>query len=151
GATTIFAVRVAGKDNTGQTNAKPASTNLKSASGTSAVLTANSPGTWGGDLSVNVAASPDPAVVEDKPQKGGAPLTLEHKPILKSARNRISVLFNSGVTTTLKILYDDVADAPKVGEVKITRKSGKLEFGDTLTADDQVFAAYLVDPALANP
>jgi hypothetical protein len=152
GATTVFAVRVAGRDANGKSIAKPATTTLKSAGGTAVTLEANSPGTWGEDLSVNVVPSPDPAVIVDEKHKGPA-VTLDHKPVFKSARNRISVQFNNGVTSALNIIYDDAPGNPnaKAGEVKLTRSTGVMAFGDTVTGDDTVISTYLVDPALANP
>jgi hypothetical protein len=150
GATTVFAVRVAGKDNAGKTTAIASNHHLKSAGGEAAVLTAKTPGTWGDDLQVNVVGSTDPASVSDESHNGAASLTLNHKPMLKSAQNRVSVKFASGVTRSLKLLYDPAA-VVHAGEVKVTLAGSQLDFGDALTAADKVTVSYLVDPTLANP
>jgi hypothetical protein len=152
GATTVFALRVTGKDNNGKTTAKRSSYSLKSATGTAAILKAKTEGKWGDDLGVNVTASSEPAVISDEQVTAGGTPKLKYSPVLKSARNRISVRFDAtGITRSLQILYDDNTAAPKSGEVKVTRSTGALAFGDTVTAADKVTASYLVNPALANP
>lgn len=146
GATTVFAVRVAGASKS------KATYTLTSATGNAAVLTAKSEGTWGNDLSVNVAAleaADDFPFISGEKHDGNAAGTLTYHPVVKNARNRISLHVDStGITKSLKILYDG-DPAPAAGEVRITRAGGTLEFGDALQAADKVTASYVVDKTIA--
>ena len=151
GASTVFAVRVAGNSK------KAAETTVKSAGGDCVKLAAKSEGTWGNDLSVNVAAADENAVIANEQHLGNepAPLTLRHFPVLKSARNRVIAHVDATNTTKpLQILYggglpDDDAAAPVAGQVKINRATGALAFGDLVAAADKVTISYLVDKAKA--
>jgi hypothetical protein len=163
GATTVFAVRVTGADNQGDTTAASASYTLASASGDCVTLTANSAGTWGNDLSVGVSPATEHAFIEDEAhlgseQQAGPPatrITLKNLKVVKSARNRFRLHQDStGVTRSLRLLYegglpDDDAGAPGAGEVKVNRQTGELTFGDVIAAADEVTASYVVDSSLA--
>jgi hypothetical protein len=151
GATTVFAVRVAG-------NSKAAAAyTVSSASGDCVKLTAQSEGTWGDDLAINIAAADDNALISGETHLGNEalPLTLGHFPVVKSARNRVLLHVDAGnVTRSLHILYgggfpDDDAAAPVAGQVKVNRATGALTFGDAVAAADKVTASYLVDKSKA--
>ena len=144
GATTVYAVRVAGA-------AAEANATISSASGACVLLTALSEGTWGNDLLVNVSAADDHAHVKGEMHQGNEapPITLKRKPIVKSALNRITL-----VNRPLQILYgggfpDDDAGAAGPGAVKVDRATGALSFGDLVGPGDQISASYLVDKASA--
>ena len=148
GATTVFAVRVAGSSQAA------ASYKVKSASGDCVQLDTKSPGTWGNDLAINIAAADDNALISNEGHLG-APITLAHLPIIKSARNRVVMHVDAtNVTKSLQLLYggglpDDDAAAPLAGQVKINRTTGVLSFGDAVLAADKVTASYLVDKSKA--
>jgi hypothetical protein len=81
---------------------------------------------------------------------GNAAASLAHKPVLKSARNRVQLFTAAdGVTRPLEPLYDDHPGAPGTGQVKIDRATGGLTFSGALDAADKVTAWYSVDPASA--
>lgn len=72
-----------------------------------------------------------------------APITLRRKPVVKSARNRISLhVALTAVTRSLKILYDG-DPAPGAGEVKVDRTTGQVTFGDAVAPADKVTASYV--------
>lgn len=139
GATTVIAVRVA-------SGAKKSEYRVKSASGDSVLLTAKSEGTWGDALSINIFNATEDAFVEDESHNGGAAITLSRNPVVKNARNRI--LVNGKLP---KIIYDDVADAPAPGEIKVNRATGAITFatGEEPTATDKILANYMVDKSNA--
>ncbi|MFH0344618.1 MAG: phage tail sheath subtilisin-like domain-containing protein [Chromatiales bacterium] len=146
GATTVFAVRVAGG-----TKAK-ASYELSSATGPCVTLNAKTEGDWGNGLSINVAAATDHAYIEDEavPTSGAGALTLRLNPVVQSARNRIRHRLDAtNVTRSLKIVYDPTA--PAAGEVQINRTTGVLTFlpAETPAPADTVTASYLVDKSKA--
>lgn len=146
GATTVFAVRVAGA------GAKKATYLLKSAGGSCVTLTAKTAGAWANDLVLNVTNAEENAAIEDEKHPGSetAPLTLRRTPVIKSARNRIRHVSDaSGVTRSLQILYDDNAAAAGAGQVKINRATGQMTFGDVIGANDKIFASYVVDKSKA--
>jgi hypothetical protein len=151
GATTVFAVRVASAAKA------TASYTVKSATISCAQLIAKSEGTWGNDLSINVAAAEENAPVSNEVHHGNdpLPLTLKHFPVVKSARNRISLRIDAtNITKPLQILYggglaDDDAGAPVAGQVKVNRVDGSMVFGDAVVANDIVTASYLVDKTKA--
>jgi Phage tail sheath C-terminal domain/Phage tail sheath protein subtilisin-like domain len=143
GATTVFGVRVTGRDGGGNPTAVPGTRNLASPGGVAATLTAASPGTWAEELTVEVEdATENPFVREEL--TGPGPLSLSHTPVLASVRNRIR-LFRAatGVTSDLEIVT--VAPAND-DQVQVDLASGALTFGPTaLTAGDRVTASYVVD------
>ena len=148
GATTAIAVRVAAA------GATAASLVLKSATGDCVALTAkskgtfgsgDSPGTWGNDIQVNVAAADATAFVEDEKLAGAA---LLHFPVVASARNRIRATpTGGGLEQSLQILYDS-ADPLSPGQVNVKTSDGTLTFG-TPPAGFNVVASYMVDASKA--
>src|SRR5439155_23027556 len=72
GATHVVAVRVSGKTGGGAVGAAKASRMLQSASGECVNLRANTPGTWGNSLSVNVAAAEENPFIESEVHAGTA-------------------------------------------------------------------------------
>lgn len=151
GANTVYAVRVAG-------NSKAFATySVQSPSGDCVKVTAKSEGTWGNDLTINIAAADANAQISNEKHLGNepTPLTLKRIPIVKSARNRVSLHIDAAnVTKALQILYggglpDDDPAAPTAGQVKINRTTGAMAFGDAVLAADTVTATYLVDKAKA--
>lgn len=145
GATNVVALRVASG------SAAAATYTLASAGGACVKLTAKTPGTWGNQLEVAVAPADEPAFVENEKHGGGAaPIALAHKPVLKSARNRVSLFTAAdGLTRSLQIIYDDTAGAPTGNQVKIDRTAGTLTFPAALDAADEVTTSYLVAAASA--
>ncbi len=150
GATSIIALRVSDVDNNGDPTAASATYLLSSAGGDCVTLEANSPGTWGNEITVQLVAADGAAFIEAEQHAGNAAGNLAHTPVLKSARNRVALFtVADGVTKSLEILYDDVADAPTANQVKIDRTTGGLTFGVALDPADEVTASYAVDPASA--
>lgn len=144
GASTVIALRVASD------SVAAATYTLRSATGDCVRLTSNSPGTWGNELQVKVGAADEAAYIEDEEHAGAATVTLQHTPVLKSARNRVRLFTAAdGLTRSLAILYDDVADAPSASQVKIDRTTGDLTFGLALDPADRITASYSVDPSSA--
>jgi hypothetical protein len=144
GAVSVMAVRIAG-------NSKAAALYvLKSASGNCVQLTAKSEGTWGNDLTVNVAPADDSALISGETH-AGTDLTLKRKPVVKSARNRLQVHIDAtNVTKSLQIVYDG-DPAPTSGQVKIDRTTGAMSFfaGEAPVLADKITATYLVDKSKA--
>lgn len=140
GATTVFAVRVAG---TGA-NAPIAATHvLQSAGGDCVTLEAKSPGSWANALGVNVAAAEEHALVEDEEVAGNS---LAHTDVVKSARTRIRLQpGGAGAEQPLQVLYDDDAAVPVAGQVKVDRTTGDLTFGAAPGGGDKVLASYVVE------
>ncbi|HEV2960660.1 MAG TPA: phage tail sheath subtilisin-like domain-containing protein [Candidatus Angelobacter sp.] len=151
GASTVFAVRV------GSGSVAKAGYTVKSASGDCVQLAAKTEGTWGDDLSINMAGADDNALISNELHHGNdpAPLTLKHFPVVKSARNRALLHVDAANTTkSLQILYsgglaDDDPAAPVAGQVKINRTTGVMSFGDAVAAADTVTVTYLVDKSRA--
>lgn len=156
GATTVYAVRVAG-------SAKAtASFTVRSATGDNVVLTANSEGTWANDLLMNISNAEQDGFIEAEqvPTSGAGALTLKRTQVVKSARNRvIHVIDSTGVTRVIgspNILYggglkDDDTGAPGAGQIKIDRASGVITFpaGEAPVAADKLKASYVVEKAKA--
>lgn len=151
GANTVYAVRVAGASKA------TASITLKSTTGECVLLSAKSEGTWGNDIGINIGPAEDNPQVSGEPHLGSdpAPISLKRIPVIKSARNRVTLHVDAtNVTKTLQILYggglpDDDPAAPLAGQVKINRTTGALAFGDAVLAADKITATYLVDKAKA--
>src|SRR5579864_3290008 len=151
GATTVFAVRVAGGSKA------DAACTVTSASGNCVTLTAKTEGAWGNDLAIDIAPGDDNAPISGEPHLGneGPPITLNHIPVVKSARNRILLHVDlTNVTKSLQILYggglpDDDPGAPVAGQVKVNRATGAMTFGDAVAAADKINASYLVDKSKA--
>ena len=150
GATSIIALRVSHVDDHGHPTAAKATYLLSSAGDDCVTLQANSPGTWGNEITVQVVPADGAAFIEAEQHAGNATGNLKHKPVLKSARNRVSLFtVADGVTKSLEIIYDDVAAVPTANQVKINRTTGGLTFGAALDAADKVTASYAVDPSSA--
>jgi len=116
----VIAVRIAG-------NSKAAALYAESASGNCVQLTAKTEGTWGNDLTVNVAPADDSALISGETH-AGTDLTLKRKPVVKSARNRFQLHVDAtNVTKSLQIVYDG-DPAPTSGQVKIDRTTGAMSF-----------------------
>jgi hypothetical protein len=140
GATTIFAVRVADAD------VKAASHTLTKGADKVVTLAAKSPGTWGNDLKVNVAAAEENAFVEDEKLVAANPV-LRFKAI-KNPRNRIIHTGTNGVRTVLS--GDDIIFAGTAGLKQVNiDAAGNLTFGSDLGAASEVRASYVVDKANA--
>jgi hypothetical protein len=144
GATTVLAVRVAA---TGAGGAAKASASLAStAPGTGVVLEAQSEGTWGNDLEVNVAPATEAAFVEN--EDVAATFQLGYAPVIQSARNRIRLKpSGGGLEQTLQILYDSAAPVGS-GQVNVETANGKLHFAPP--PGTKVLASYMVDKSKAT-
>ncbi len=140
GATTAYAVRVAAG------SPAVASIDLASASGPCVRLQANSPGSWGAGLEVNISAAEENAFVEGEAVPL-ATLTLAATTVVKSARNRIQLTPAGGLEQSLQLLYDDDAAAPVAGQVKIDRSTGALTFDSAPPAGSAITASYAVAQA----
>jgi Phage tail sheath C-terminal domain/Phage tail sheath protein subtilisin-like domain len=156
GATTVFAVRVAGA-----AKAK-SSFKVRSATGDNVTLNAKSEGTWANDLQVNIGDAEEDGFIEAEsvPTSGVGALTLKRTRVVKSARNRVTHSIDAtGVTRVIgspNILYagglpDDDAAAPAAGQVKIDRTTGVITFAATEgpAAADILTAAYSVEKTKA--
>ena len=159
GATTVFAVRVAGKKLNGATAAEKAAYKLKAGTADVVTLTAKTEGTWANELSINVADAEEHASVEDEPvpTSGTDALKLKRIKVVKSTRNRIRHFVDqTGVTRSLLILYtnDEVlpgADPakPEANQVTVNRETGAMTFKVPPAAADKITASYVVDKASA--
>lgn len=136
GATTAFAVRVAGD------SVKSADYTLSSPGGDNVVLTAKSAGSWANALEINVSAAEENAFVEDEVHVGAGAIVLPNA--VASARNRVRLFRDAeGVTRSLPIVYA----APTSGHVQIDLTTGALVFftGEEPTASDTTTVSYAVD------
>ena len=122
---------------------------LSSASGDCVTLSADSAGTWGNDISVNVSAADDNSFISNETHIGPAPITLTHPVVVESARNRISVFRDATQQTNLLVVTYDGGDPLVAGQVEINRASGVLTFfaGEEPAAADVVTASYVVSAA----
>ncbi len=151
GAADVIAVRVdntvPGTPPTG--GAARATYDVASAGGVCCTLLARTPGTWGNDIAINISAATENAVIREEEHPGGAAVTLNHAPIVVSARNRISVVADgSTVPTQLEV----VTAAPAAGQVQVDVALGHLVFfgGEEPGDSDKVVATYVVDKASAR-
>lgn len=141
GATTVYAVRVAGS------SAGYATKTLKAAAGDCVILTANSPGTWGNGLFVTVAAKQADVFVEDevvqKSKLSLQPKSVDPDPnkFGPSPRDRVSVEIH-GNEIPLEIITDK---DPTTQQVKLV-KDGTITLNAALKPD-KIFASYVVDKA----
>jgi hypothetical protein len=156
GATTVFAVRVAGSSKA------TASFKISSATGDNTTLTAKTPGTWANNVFVNIGDAEEDGFIEDEnvPTSGTGALTLKRTKVVKSARNRVTLVVDAtGVTTVFSapnILYggglpDDDAEAVTAGKIKVDRATGAIAFdaGELPVAADKLKATYVVERAKA--
>ena len=144
GATTVFAVRIAGTDPA----AVKAKADLNSKTGVDVTLTAVTEGTWGNDLAYNVwNADQDAIVSNESVDTSGTSFKLKHSPVVQNASNFI--LFNN---RPLTITYDDGSKSPPTppssGGVLIKLADGTLTFptgeSPSSTKGDKVTATYAV-------
>lgn len=141
GATTVWAVRVA------DGNAAPAVVDLASPSGPCVRLSANSPGTWGNDLTVAVSTADANAQVRGE-TVAGTPPALAHAPVVQSATTRIVVRPAAGGADQVPgIVYDT---APNPTQVGVDTTTGELTFGTAPGAGDVVLATYTVAKSAAR-
>lgn len=153
GATTVFAVRVAG---TGAANAPDeAEIKLKKSGNDVVTLTAKTPGTWANDLLINVFAADENAFIEDESVDITAvPMKVSHHDVVDSARNRL-VHFDDATGITHVFTGDQIVytgGAPDSGKVKIDPTTGNLTFHDaaeTPNGSDTLTASYVVAKANA--
>lgn len=142
GASSVYAVRVAGGA------AAKAAFTVAGGGGAAATLTAKSEGTWANDIGVNVAPAEEHAVIVTKFKGSDLPITLKPNPLVESARNRVEFTDDpSGITRQLAITYTD--NTPGANEVFLETATGKLTFGDAVTANDDIVVTYTVDKSKA--
>ncbi|HWN43427.1 MAG TPA: phage tail sheath C-terminal domain-containing protein [Thermoanaerobaculia bacterium] len=133
GAGAVFAVRVA--------DGTPAAAvyTVAAAGGSGAELVASTPGTWGNEITIEVAAAEERAFIRQAELAGGNTVALRQAPET-SAQNRVRVRHTTGQTRVFRI----VGAAPvAAGEVQIDG-SNLVFFNNELTGDDRVFADYVV-------
>lgn len=109
GASTVIAVRAAGS------SAAAATLALRSATGdTVAILTAATPGTWGGEVKVGVEPAKDDLRVRGEVQGAGF-TRLAYSPVVASAENQVKVTRGqSRVTRTLRVVTTRIVRAETV-------------------------------------
>jgi hypothetical protein len=146
GATTVYAVRVAGN------SAKAATLTIKSQTGKPLPLRAaknvngqivDQPGTWGNHLSIdvdlNAVKDQHPFIDSEIVNPTGGNFMLRRPADPKSQRNRVTIT-NNGVVTTLQM----VANSPGPGQVQVSGK--KLTFnGPPPPASAVVTASYIAN------
>ncbi len=145
GATTVFAVRVAGS------SAASASYTLLRGADEVVKLTAKTPGTWGNQLQVNAADAEENAFIEKEDVTVGDPPApkLAFNPAV-SLQNRITHTSTAtGIKTVFpgnKIVY---TGAPGADQAGIDPANGNLSFHASLklSKDDKISAAYVVNKA----
>ena len=152
GATTVFAVRVAGS---GTDAPAAAEFKLKAAANDCVTLTAKSPGAWANQLSISVFDAEENAFVEDESVDiTGLPMKVAHHDVVESARNRL-VHFDEATGVTRVISGADLVytgGTPPSGKVKIDPATGDLLFHDaseTPNGNDTLKASYVVAKANA--
>jgi hypothetical protein len=136
GAGAVFAVRVADDATLSQ-----ATYTVAAAGGAGATLEANSAGTWGNQIAINVSPADERAFVHEE-HSGADSVALLRTPEA-SARNRVRVRF---LATGQTRVYRIVNAAPATGEVQITGSNLGFLAGE-VTADDTVFVDYVVSQA----
>ena len=147
GATTVIAVRV----ESSAAQAAAASQSLDLDGGGGMTLNAATPGTWGNELEVNVAAAEEDAFVENESvDLAVVPPTLSQAGnVIQSARNRIRFQPAGGGEQILQIVYGLPPGGLVAGQVSIDLSNGELQFGQPPAAGDQVYASYAVAQSAA--
>ncbi|HET6233024.1 MAG TPA: hypothetical protein VFE05_23305, partial [Longimicrobiaceae bacterium] len=141
GATTVYAVRVAGG------SSASASITLASATGNTAKLTARTPGEWANDLTVNVAGAEESPVIEKRFHGSDLPISLPLKPI-QSARNRVQLTEDlTGISRALRVVSG--AGAAAAGEARLDPTTGAMTVGDMLQPNDVLDVTFLADKSSA--
>jgi len=143
GAQNVFAVRIASG------TVETAGFVLASSSGDCVRLSADSQGTWGNDIEVNVFDADENSFVSDEAHNGPAPITLNHAVVVESARNRISVFRDATQQTSLMVIVYNGGGVPGAGQVDINTATGQLTFaaGEDPAGADLVTASYVVSSA----
>jgi hypothetical protein len=149
GASSVIAVRVAGRLAAGATLA------LKNANDEDVVvLSAKTPGTWGNNISVEVAPAEHDALVEETLTKNFG--SLRHSGIVATPQNQFRIVRGATKRSeTLTAIYspgaiDASADEIGIesGQVMIDLESGKLTFASgqepNANSGDQLMVTYLV-------
>lgn len=142
GAQNVFAARIASG------SAETAGFILASASGDCVHLTADSEGTWGNEIEVNVFDADENSFVSNEIHNEAAPITLNHADVVQSARNRVSVFRDQAQQISLMVIVYNVAPDP--GQVSINTVTGELTFNSALEAPlaaDVLTASYVVSSA----
>lgn len=141
GASTVYAVRVA------DATAASATATITSAGGPNVTLSANSPGSWGAALTVDVSKplADDILTVPDvitlaADQAAVTNIPLAHTSVV-SARNRVMLRRLDGTTSAPPI----VSTAPAPGQAQFV--GANLIFGDALPKGTVISASFSVDPA----
>jgi tail sheath protein len=148
GATTVYAVRAAGG-----TPAK-GSRALVKGSDTVATLTAKSPGTWAGDVTVQVNAASANAFVAPRnvpvDANGATADLLAH--VVASPRNAVKVTRGGTGQTSRLALVPEATGTPTAGTAFVNPTTGALTFaaGDAPAAGDTVSATYAVAQSAAR-
>ncbi len=143
GAQNVFAVRIASG------TVETAGFILASPGGDCVRIAADSQGTWGNDIEVNVFDADENSFVSDEVHNGPAPITLNHAVVIESARNRISVFRDLTQQTGLMVIVYNGGGAPGPGQVDINTATGQLTFaaGEDPAGADVVTASYVVSSA----
>ncbi|HZU25697.1 MAG TPA: phage tail sheath subtilisin-like domain-containing protein, partial [Bryobacteraceae bacterium] len=111
-------------------------------------ISANSPGSWGADITVQVKpASGNAWVPQRKQSVTAAPLQPLHAHIVASPQNVVRVIKGATGQTIRLTLSPTAAAAP--GNVHVDAASGAMTFdaGDTPVNGDQIVASYFVAQA----
>lgn len=141
GGSTVYAVRCA------SAGVGAASRALGDVTGTVVTFTAQTPGTWGHDITVQVKAAQANAFIEERRQNvTAAPLQPLHAHIATSAQNVIKVIKGTtGKTMRLKLVTTGAAK--KNESVKVDATTGELTFhaDDAPVDGDSLNASYEVE------
>ena len=150
GASTVYAVRAAAG------TPAPGSRALLKGPDTVATLTAKSPGTWSGDITVAVKPASANAFVEPRavPVDGAGNVGALLPNIVPSPRNAVKVTKGgTGQTSRLALVpQPSPPGAPSTGTVVVSPTTGNLTFAptDKPAAGDTVSATYTVAQAAAR-
>ncbi|HXB22293.1 MAG TPA: DUF2586 family protein [Candidatus Solibacter sp.] len=145
GGSTVYAVRCAA--NGGVASSRP----LIDGTGPVVTLSAITPGTWGHDITVQVApASANAFVAQRKQNVTGAPLQPLHAHIVASPQNTVRVI--KGTTGQTIRLGLSPTGAASPGTVHVDPGTGALTFdpADQPANGDQIVASYFVDQAVSR-
>jgi hypothetical protein len=139
GARDVIAVRVG-------TGAASANFTVTSPNGDCCTLTAATPGSWANELEINIADAEETAVVVREEHAGAADFVLDHKTVLASVRNVVSVVPAGSSIAILPTVVHDTGGPPASGEVDFDTATGTVTFtaGEAPAGDAQVFVTYVV-------
>jgi hypothetical protein len=148
GASTVYAVRAAA--------GTPAvgSRALVKGPDTVATLSATSPGTWSGDITVQVKAASSIAFVEPRnvPVDGSGNVAALLPSIVASPRNAVKVTKGGTGQTSRLALVPQASGTPSTGTVLVSPTTGNLTFAaaDKPVSGDTVTATYAVAQSAAR-